>query len=173
MKQAQPRYSFYIDGEAPLESFRAAPSDLEAVSNLLGRSPEIAFRVALRNAKGAPLVIENLPRGLDGRPNPNWFWLVDSDLRKEISRLESKGGVSDAAQSFTEDIVRASHFVYRSGRNQLAEELHLTQLEGGVGGSRSGIKCLHAHAAYYLAGGWSPIGAWTIMKVLASHDVRI
>ncbi len=31
---------------------------------------------------------------------------------------------------------------------------------GGVGGTRAGVKCLHAHYAYFLAGGDDPVGRW-------------
>ena len=31
---------------------------------------------------------------------------------------------------------------------------------GGVGGTRVGVKCLHAHYAWFLAGGDDPVGAW-------------
>ncbi len=31
----------------------------------------------------------------------------------------------------------------------------------GVGGTRIGVKCLHAHYAWHLAGGDDPVGAWT------------
>ena len=31
---------------------------------------------------------------------------------------------------------------------------------GGVGGTRRGVKCLHAHYAWFLAGGDDPVGAW-------------
>ena len=31
---------------------------------------------------------------------------------------------------------------------------------GGVGGTRRGVKCLHAHYAWYLAGGDDPVGRW-------------
>ncbi|HZQ87117.1 MAG TPA: DUF501 domain-containing protein, partial [Acidimicrobiales bacterium] len=31
---------------------------------------------------------------------------------------------------------------------------------GGVGGTRIGVKCLHAHYAWFLAGGDDPIGEW-------------
>jgi hypothetical protein len=29
-----------------------------------------------------------------------------------------------------------------------------------VGGTRVGVKCLHAHYAWYLAGGDDPVGRW-------------
>ena len=31
---------------------------------------------------------------------------------------------------------------------------------GGVGGTARGVKCLHAHFAYHLAGGDDPVGRW-------------
>ena len=31
---------------------------------------------------------------------------------------------------------------------------------GGVGGTRLGVKCLHAHYAWHLAGGDDPVGRW-------------
>ena len=30
----------------------------------------------------------------------------------------------------------------------------------GVGGTRRGVKCLHAHYAWFLAGGVDPVGRW-------------
>ena len=31
---------------------------------------------------------------------------------------------------------------------------------GGVAGTRTGVKCLHAHYAWHLAGGDDPVGRW-------------
>lgn len=36
---------------------------------------------------------------------------------------------------------------------------------GGVGGTRQGVKCLHAHLAWHLAGGDDPVGAWTAVQL--------
>ncbi len=36
---------------------------------------------------------------------------------------------------------------------------------GGVGGTRVGIKCLHAHYAWFLAGGEDPVGNWVDQKL--------
>ena len=44
---------------------------------------------------------------------------------------------------------------------------------GGVGGTRQGVKCLHAHYAWYLAGGTDPVGRWVddrITGVMARGD---
>jgi exopolyphosphatase/guanosine-5'-triphosphate,3'-diphosphate pyrophosphatase len=40
---------------------------------------------------------------------------------------------------------------------------------GGVGGSRSGVKCLHAHYAHHLAGGDDPVGGWVAGHVEPVH----
>ena len=34
------------------------------------------------------------------------------------------------------------------------------KLSSGVGGTRRGVKCLHAHYAWFLAGGDDPVGRW-------------
>jgi hypothetical protein len=36
---------------------------------------------------------------------------------------------------------------------------------GGVGGTRNGVKCLHAHVAWWLAGGDDPVGRWVSDQV--------
>ena len=36
---------------------------------------------------------------------------------------------------------------------------------GGVGGTRAGVKCLHAHYAYFLAGGGDPVGRWVAERL--------
>jgi hypothetical protein len=37
---------------------------------------------------------------------------------------------------------------------------------GGVGGTREGLKCLHAHYAHWLAGGNDPVGEWTNAQLI-------
>ena len=36
---------------------------------------------------------------------------------------------------------------------------------GGVGETREGVKCLHAHYAYWLAGGRVPVGEWVAERL--------
>ena len=38
-----------------------------------------------------------------------------------------------------------------------------------MAGTRTGVKCLHAHYAYHLAGGDDPVGAWTAERVEPVH----
>ena len=44
---------------------------------------------------------------------------------------------------------------------------------GGVAGTRTGVKCLHAHYAWYLAGGDDPVGAWVAEQLQAWPDGRV
>jgi hypothetical protein len=34
-----------------------------------------------------------------------------------------------------------------------------------VGGTRAGVKCLHAHYAWHLAGGDDPVGRWVAAEL--------
>jgi len=36
---------------------------------------------------------------------------------------------------------------------------------GGVGGTRQGVKCLHAHVAWWLAGGDDVVGDWVAARL--------
>jgi hypothetical protein len=43
---------------------------------------------------------------------------------------------------------------------------------GGVGGTRVGVKCLHAHYAWFLAGGDDPVGRWVHERLHEQPDER-
>jgi hypothetical protein len=40
-----------------------------------------------------------------------------------------------------------------------------------VGGTRRGVKCLHAHVAHLLAGGDDAVGRWTLAHLGDDHGV--
>lgn len=61
-------------------SLNVSMADRERVEELLGRSPECAFDVVVRDASGDPVVIRNAPLTYDGRPMPTRFWLVGEAL---------------------------------------------------------------------------------------------
>jgi hypothetical protein len=138
-------------------------TDRNTVTRLLGRAPAVNFRVAVRRAAGgSPAVIENDVFMKDGRPMPTRYWLVDQSLREKVSRLEAAGGVRRASEEVPADAVAAAHERYRADRDALIPTGHSGPLPtGGVGGSRRGVKCLHAHLAWHLAGGDDPVGRWT------------
>lgn len=39
-----------------------------------------------------------------------------------------------------------------------------------MAGTRTGVKCLHAHYAYHLAGGDDPVGRWVAAKLAEAAD---
>jgi hypothetical protein len=136
------------------------------VAALLGRDPAGAYDVVVRDEAGSPVVIENAPLLDDGTPMPTRYWLVDPALRQAVSRLESEGGVRRAEAAVDRDDLERAHLRYAAGRDALLPEGHRgPRPTGGVGGTRRGVKCLHAHVAWWLAGGDDPVGAWTAREL--------
>ena len=136
------------------------------MARLLGREPEAGFRVVVRRPDGAPVVIENAPFLDDGRPMPTRFWLVDHQLRDAVSRLEAAGGVKEAAAAADPGELARAHARYAAERDAAVDPSRPgPRPTGGVGGTRTGVKCLHAHLAWYLAGGDDPVGRWTAARL--------
>jgi exopolyphosphatase/guanosine-5'-triphosphate,3'-diphosphate pyrophosphatase len=147
-------------------------SDLAIVRDQLGRDPTTPFTVVARCAPGHPLVIRNVPVDAGGRPFPTTFWLTCPDAVGGVSRLEAEGAIAslndriDADDDFAAEVARAhAEHARERARGYPGAESH-----GGVGGTRRGVKCLHAHYAYHLAGGDDPVGAWTAERVEPIHD---
>jgi uncharacterized protein len=139
----------------------ADAGDVDAVRTLLGREPRGSFSVVVRDAAGAPVVIRNAPLLDDGTPMPTRYWLVDPDLNRRIGRLEADGGVRRAEAAVDPGALAAAHERYRAERDAAVPPGHEGPRPfGGVGGTRRGVKCLHTHYAWYLAGGGDPVGAW-------------
>ena len=140
----------------------AAPDDVAALTALLGRAPQADFDVVVRNAAGVPMVVRNAPFTRDGTPMPTRYWLVDPDLTVEISRIEAAGGVRRAQAAVDPVALQAAHDAYAAERDARIPAAHAgPRPSGGVGGTRVGVKCLHAHYAFHLAGGDDPVGRWT------------
>ena len=138
-----------------------APDDHEGVAALLGRRPKGRFEVVVRDDAGVPVVIRNHPLLEDGRPMPTRFWLVGDDLRSRIGTLESTGGVRAAEADCDPVELVDAHARYAAERDAAIPAGHAGHRpSGGVGGTRRGVKCLHAHYAWFLAGGDDPVGRW-------------
>lgn len=143
-----------------------AASDVETVRALLGRDPEAEFDVVVRSSTGAPVVLRNAPFTRDGRPMPTRFWLVDPLLVTAVSRLEAAGGVKAAGAEIAPDDLAAAHARYAAERDAAIPAEHAgPRPSGGVGGTRTGVKCLHAHYAWHLAGGDDPVGRWIAARL--------
>jgi exopolyphosphatase/guanosine-5'-triphosphate,3'-diphosphate pyrophosphatase len=146
-------------------------SDLAAVREQLGREPSIRFTVTARCTSGHPLVIRNAPLDADGHPFPTVFWLTCPDAVRAVARLESEGWIARlntrAEEQAEFDVaLRRAHEEYARVR---AEDLPDAIDWGGVGGTRVGVKCLHAHYANHVAGGDDPVGRWVASGVEPIH----
>ncbi len=145
---------------------RRLDSDLEAVRARLGREPLADFDVAVRDAAGAPVVIRNAPFLRDGTPMPTRYWLIDPALVHAVSVLEADGGVRSAEQAIDPVVLATAHGEYAVARDAAIAPHHAgPRPSGGVGGTRVGVKCLHAHYAWYLAGGDDPVGEWVALRL--------
>jgi exopolyphosphatase/guanosine-5'-triphosphate,3'-diphosphate pyrophosphatase len=146
-------------------------SDLAQVTEQLGRSPLTDFSVAARCGPGHPLVIRNHPVDHAGRPFPTLFWLTCPDAVRAVARLEGEGWIKRLDRRAREDpgfgaALEAAHREHAAERRRWVPD---ASGWGGVGGSRTGVKCLHAHYANHLAGGADPVGAWVAERVEPVH----
>lgn len=144
-------------------------ADRKAVAHLLGRDPQGAYRVVVRNARTRwPVVIRNEPLLDDGTPMPTRYWLLGEPERTMVSRLESRGGVHRVEDEIGLDVIAAAHDRYRAERDAaLPTDWTGPRPSAGVGGTRVGVKCLHAHYGWWLAGGDDPVGAWVAERLAA------
>jgi uncharacterized protein len=139
----------------------ASDADRAAVEALLGRPVQGDFEVVVRHDDGSPVVLCNAPLLDDGTPMPTRFWLVGEPERTLVSRLESEGGVRAAEGEIDPDELADAHRRYALERDAVIPADHTGHRpSGGVGGTRLGVKCLHAHYAWHLAGGDDPVGRW-------------
>ncbi len=136
-------------------------SDLELVSLRLGRTPSGDFIVVCRDEYGHPTVIRNAPFLTDGTPMPTLYWLCDPETNRRVSRLEADGGVRRARAEIPAHLIEEAHRRYEVERNSFIDSSwNGPRPSGGVAGTRTGVKCLHAHYAWFLAGGDDPVGRW-------------
>ncbi|MGC2484940.1 MAG: DUF501 domain-containing protein [Acidimicrobiales bacterium] len=140
-------------------TFRDATSDDQhIVEALVGRPLDGRFAVVVRTRDGQPVVIENEPHLRDGTPMPTLYWLVDPQVHSVVSRLESDGGVHRFETLVDADDLQRAHDEYARRRDTAIVRRDLVAPRGGVGGTRTGVKCLHAHLANYLVSANDPVG---------------
>jgi hypothetical protein len=154
----------------------ATPDDLVVVERYLGRPAAGRFAVVVRRRDGRPVVIENEPHLRDGTPMPTLYWLVDPELHDAVSRIEGDGGVHRFEELVDADALRRTHDAYAERRDRAVVRTNGAQPSGGVGGTRTGVKCLHAHLANYLVGAEDPVGDLVAQELelpdLTIEDVR-
>lgn len=105
---------------------------------------------------------------------PTRYWLVDPMLRDAVSRLEAAGGVRAVEAAVDPDELAAAHARYAAERDAALPAGHRgPRPSGGVGGTRRGVKCLHAHLAFYLAGGDDPVGRHVAAELGVAEDAFV
>ena len=143
-----------------------SPEDLAAVTALIGRIPQGDFRVVVRSADGAPVVLMNAPLLEDGTPMPTLYWLVGNTEVHAVSTLEADGGVNTVEAIIGLDAIDAILVRYQEQRDAMIPTSHEgPRPSAGVGGTRRGVKCLHAHFAHWLAGGDDAVGKWVSQQL--------
>jgi exopolyphosphatase/guanosine-5'-triphosphate,3'-diphosphate pyrophosphatase len=149
-------------------------SDVEVVGEQLGRQPTTAFQVIVRCATGHPLVIRDDPLDANGEPFPTTFWLTCPDAVRAVSRLEAGGEIGRLNDRYEADPMFrvAVDRAHDEAAEERARMLPDARAWGGVGGTRTGIKCLHAHYANHLAGGADIVGAAVADAVEPVHPDR-
>jgi hypothetical protein len=147
----------------------ASPEEeAEVVARLLGRRPQGEFEVVVRADDGTPVVLKNAPLLHDGRPMPTRYWLLTGPISTAIGRMEADGGVRRAEADVDPAALADAHRRYAEERDAAIPAGHVgPRPSGGVGGTRQGVKCLHTHYAWYLAGGDDPVGAWVAERLEA------
>ncbi|HEY3141087.1 MAG TPA: DUF501 domain-containing protein, partial [Acidimicrobiales bacterium] len=120
-----------------------------------------------RCGPGHPMVIRNRPVDPEGRPFPTLYWLTCPETVAAVSRVESDGWIKRLNERAEVDPrlrtdLRRAHEEYARERGRLVPG---AERWGGVGGTAVGVKCLHAHYAYHLAGGIDPIGKWVAERL--------
>ena len=142
--------------------------DHARVCELIGREPRGDYDIVVRTSTGDPVVLRNAPLLHDGTPMPTLYWLIGPHEVREVSRLEADGGVNKVEEILGLDLIADIHSRYARERDADIPENHAGPRPfGGVGGTRTGVKCLHAHFAWWLAGGDDAIGEWTAEQLRA------
>lgn len=145
--------------------------DARRVAELLGRPPSGRYEVVVRDSAGDPVVLRNAPLLDDGTPMPTRYWLVGPEESRRIGRLEADGGVNAAEAAVDPAELAAAHTRYAAERDAEIPPDHTgPRPSGGVGGTRVGVKCLHAHWAWHLAGGDDPVGRWIEQQLADPGD---
>ena len=136
-------------------------------------SPTTPFTVVARCTGGHPLVIRNAPIDAAGDPFPTTYWLTCPERRQgDLSDRVRRDGSARLNERMTDDDgFRAA--VEAAARRVCGRPGDRPRRRPRVGrrwpARASGIKCLHAHYAYQLAGGDDPVGAWVAERIEPVH----
>ncbi len=147
--------------------------DLKVVGLQLQRELMAEFDVIKRCSIGYPIAILNkpLPRGIGGPVFSTPWWLTCPQLQKDIHLLEAEHAMKSLLSVELKNIYREYRIKAARKRaelipRELLEEIYWKKPElyremvgrGVAGESGSGLKCLHAHYAFFLLYPDYPLG---------------
>ncbi|WP_163577935.1 DUF501 domain-containing protein [Halomonas faecis] len=148
---------------------------LALITAQLGRPPRGIEAVAAIDGEGTPLVLRMAPI-VDGKPFPTLYWLCDTRLKIELSRIEAAGVIKQLENRLREDpdfliAYHASHRDYVATRWRCMSDAQRTEVArlgyetvltrrgiGGIG-NWDQVRCLHTQYAHHLCGD-NVIGRW-------------
>lgn len=120
----------------------------------------------MRTISGDPVVLRNEPLLDDGTPMPTRYWLCGERETVLAGRLESEGAVNLVEAELDPQLIAEAHERYARERDAHIPADHTgPRPSGGVGGTRIGVKCIHAHLGWWLAGGDDPVGSWAASRL--------
>jgi hypothetical protein len=142
---------------------KVTDSDIELVSNQLGRPARDILAIAARCVCGNPVVVQTAPRLEDGTPFPTVYYLTLPAATAAVSTLEATGLMMELQSRLSADPELASayqdaHDSYLEDRLLLGEVEEINGISAG--GMPTRVKCLHSLVAHSLAKGKgvNPIG---------------
>ena len=144
-----------------------ASTDLETVTEQLGRPARGIVEVVSRCPSGHPNVVKTEPRLPDGTPFPTLYYVTCPRLSGAIGTLEASGLMAEMSVRLSEDpglarCVRQAHRSYLAERAELGQ---VPEIEGvSAGGMPHRVKCLHVLVGHALAAGpgVNPLGDETL-----------
>ncbi|MFT5223081.1 MAG: hypothetical protein ACI867_001391, partial [Glaciecola sp.] len=158
------------DPNASYEAAMAAPTlsvdEAALVDEQLGRPSRGRSAVVHTCGHGLPTVVRVDPRLDNGTPFPTTFWSTCPLLNSAIGTLEAEQFMVATNERVTEDPAFAS--AYDDAQQRLVafrDELGAAgQLPGNptAGGKPGHVKCVHTHAAQFLATGDNVVGQLTV-----------
>lgn len=153
-----------------------AGTDFMIISRQIRRKPTGEIYVVRRCPREKPAVILTVPGGRERKKDPPLLWLSCPSAAKAMGGLESTGLMKDFSDRLGMDDEARS--LFRSSENEFSRTLEAvaSSCPGGVfaerlkgrgvaGGRKGGVKCLHAHMAWYLTGRQGLLGEWCIKEL--------
>lgn len=145
----------------------ATTTDLQVVSEQLGRPARDIVGISCRCVCGNPVVVVTKPRLEDGTPFPTLYYMTQPGATRAASRLEAQGKMLEYATRLDEDpLARAAYQRAHESYVSTRETIEFVEEIAGIsaGGMPDRVKCLHSLMGHALSAGpgINPVGDWAL-----------